>query len=134
MSIEYDEAKNQSNIVKHGVGFEEAARAFLASAVATKEATDEDSNWLLEMRSAQSLSLSVSGRAANGYRDPDRLDYPDARRDYGEKRRICLGILPAQSICDRVFVLAYTLRGNAVRIISARKANEREQNHYYLER
>lgn len=93
MRIEYDAVKNQSNIAKHGVSFEEAARVLL---------------------------------------DPDRLDYPDIRRDYGEKRRICLGILPAQSICGRVFVLAYTLRGNAVRVISARKANEREQNHYYL--
>lgn len=34
--------------------------------------TDKDSNLLLGSQSAQSLSLSVSGRAANGYRERDQ--------------------------------------------------------------
>jgi uncharacterized DUF497 family protein len=46
----------------------------------------------------------------------------DDRRDYGELRRNAFGM-----VNGRFFVCAYTMRGNAVRIISVRKANRREQ-------
>jgi len=45
----------------------------------------------------------------------------DDRYDYGEAREIGLGL-----IGDRVYYLAYTRRGEAIRIISLRKANGRE--------
>lgn len=89
MRIEYDDAKNQSNIAKHGVGFEEAAQVF---------------------------------------GDPDSFDRADDRQDYGEERRIRLGAI---GIGGRVFVVAYTVRNASIRIISARKANEREQRTYH---
>ncbi|MGS0743661.1 BrnT family toxin [Glaciimonas sp. GG7] len=57
--------------------------------------------------------------------DPDRLDEPDGRKDYGEERRIVIG-----EIEGHVFVVVYTLRGEAIRLISARKSNEREQRKY----
>ena len=57
--------------------------------------------------------------------DPDRLDEPDGRKDYGEERRIVIG-----EIDGRVFVVVYTLRGEVIRLISARKSNEREQRKY----
>lgn len=57
--------------------------------------------------------------------DPDRLDEVDGRQDYGEERRIVIG-----EIEGRVFVVVYTLRGEAIRLISARKSNEREQRKY----
>lgn len=57
--------------------------------------------------------------------DHNRLIKKDARWDYGEERYQLLG-----SIEQRVFFVAYTLRGTSIRIISARKANQREVNHY----
>lgn len=46
----------------------------------------------------------------------------DARCDYGEPRFITVGFLD-----ERLVVLAWTPRGRACRIISMRKANEREK-------
>src|SRR3546814_20459529 len=45
----------------------------------------------------------------------------DERADYGEPRFITLGVLDGRSV-----VLVWTPRGEARRIISMRKANERE--------
>lgn len=45
----------------------------------------------------------------------------DQRQDYGESRLITMGWLD-----DRLVVLVWTQRGLARRIISMRKANERE--------
>jgi uncharacterized DUF497 family protein len=63
--------------------------------------------------------------AARVFLDPQRLDREDARREYGEQRRITLG-----KIDDRLFLVTYTARGEITRLISARKANEREQRKY----
>lgn len=49
------------------------------------------------------------------------LIIPDARRDYGEPRFIAIGF-----INDRLHVLVFTPRGEAIRIIGLRKANDRE--------
>ena len=63
--------------------------------------------------------------AAYVFLDAKRLDLPDMRKDYGEDRRICVG-----QVLDRVWVVVYTQRADAIRLISARKANEREKNRY----
>jgi uncharacterized protein len=55
--------------------------------------------------------------AARVFLDPHRLD--------SEERRLVLG-----KIEGRLFVVAYTPRGKGIRLISARKANEREQRQY----
>lgn len=49
----------------------------------------------------------------------------DDRQDYGEDRYISVGLLEG-----RMVVLVWTPRGAARRIISMRKANEREQQEY----
>jgi uncharacterized protein len=49
----------------------------------------------------------------------------DTRHDYGEDRFFTLGLL-----LGRMVVLVWTWRGTTRRIISMRKANEREQNLY----
>jgi uncharacterized DUF497 family protein len=54
-----------------------------------------------------------------------RLDNKDVRHNYGEERRLTLG-----KIDERLFVVVYTVRGKFIRLISARKANEREQRQY----
>ncbi|WP_244165940.1 BrnT family toxin [Pseudomonas abietaniphila] len=53
------------------------------------------------------------------------LTAEDVRHDYGERRFITVGML-----LERLVVLVWTPRGAARRIISMRKANEREQNLY----
>jgi hypothetical protein len=63
--------------------------------------------------------------AARVFLDLHRLDAEDARRDYGEERRFTLGMIEG-----RLYVVAYTVRGNIIRLISARKANEREWRKY----
>jgi uncharacterized DUF497 family protein len=63
--------------------------------------------------------------AARAFLDSNRLDSEDNRRNYREERRLTLG-----KIEERLFAVAYTQRGPVVRLISARKANEREQRKY----
>ena len=46
----------------------------------------------------------------------------DQRRDYGEKRIVCFGLLD-----DRLVVVGYTPRGADRHVFSMRKANDREQ-------
>ena len=53
------------------------------------------------------------------------LTVEDDRRDYGETRQITIGFLD-----NRMVVMVWTQRGTARRIISLRKANEREQKAY----
>ena len=63
--------------------------------------------------------------AIRAFLDTNRIDGRDHRWDYGEDRYRLLG-----AIEGRVFVLIYTLRGSAMRIISARKANKKEVREY----
>lgn len=63
--------------------------------------------------------------AAPVFFDPNRLEIPDTREDHGEDRFIVVG-----EIEDRVFVVVATWRNPSIRIISARKANKREQAQY----
>lgn len=53
------------------------------------------------------------------------LTFEDKRRDYGEERIITIGFLDG-----RMVVLVWTPRKEAHRIISMRKANEREKTLY----
>jgi hypothetical protein len=57
--------------------------------------------------------------------DGDRLIHKDTRWDYGEDRYQLMGIIDG-----RVFFVVYTIRGGVIRIISARKANQREVHDY----
>ena len=57
--------------------------------------------------------------------DGDTLTVEDVRIDYGETRYITVGFLDA-----RMVVLAWTQRGDIYRIISMRKANDREKAVY----
>lgn len=63
--------------------------------------------------------------ALHVFADPFRLDEADSRADHGEVQRLTMG-----EIDGRLHVVAYTMPGNAVRLISARKANAREQERY----
>jgi uncharacterized DUF497 family protein len=50
------------------------------------------------------------------------VEVDDTRRDYGERRVICYGLLES-----RLVVIAYTPRGAVRHVFSMRKANDREQ-------
>ena len=49
----------------------------------------------------------------------------DRRREYGERRIRALGYIE-----DRLYALVYTIRGEALRVISLRRANRREVRAY----
>ncbi len=63
--------------------------------------------------------------AARAFFDPNRLVHADNRRSYGEDRYQLMGMIQ-----QRLFVVVYTPRHDVIRIISARKANQREIKHY----
>lgn len=82
MDVEFDSAKDEANIAKHGV------------------------------------SLAVGAVVLQGLVG----EAVDTRRDYGEVRINAFGM-----IAGRLFCCTYTLRGTTHRIISVRKANQKEQ-------
>ena len=63
--------------------------------------------------------------AVQAFADPDRLIEADTRFDYPEERFRLMG-----RIEGRLFVVIFTRRDERTRVISARKANRREQDHY----
>jgi len=82
---EWNEEKNQKNIIDRGLNFADAEIVF-------------------------------SGTCAT---------FEDTRFDYGELRFITFGMLD-----ERLVVIAHTPRNKKTRIISMRKANNREQKTY----
>lgn len=59
----------------------------------------------------------------------DYVEEEDTRRDYGETRFLATG--PIVEFGDRIFVVVYTWRVGVRRIISFRKANDREVRKYH---
>ena len=81
-----------------------------------------------EAKNARCLSergLSF-GFASEAFADPNRLIEVDDRVEYREIRRRLMGLIDG-----RVYVVIFTMRGQNIRIISARKANSREQSYYH---
>jgi uncharacterized protein len=61
------------------------------------------------------------------FRDPFAIDRIDDREDYGEERLIVIGMAEGAVL---LFV-AYTERGERIRIISARRTTKYEQDDYF---
>jgi uncharacterized protein len=87
MIFEWDEEKNQKNVQKHGIDFNDAKEVF---------------------------------------QDQNRLTSPDLRKDYGENRWKTIG-----TVLGLIFSVIFTPRKSAVRIISARKASNKERDEYF---
>jgi uncharacterized DUF497 family protein len=85
VSFEFDPAKCQANLAKHGVDLALAAEFDFDTAL-----------------------LKV-----------------DIRKSYGELRHVAIGY-----IYGRLHVMVFTKRGQTVRVISLRKANQREERAY----
>jgi len=64
--------------------------------------------------------------AATVFGDPLALTFPDPDHSEQEQRFITIGT----STAKRVLIVAHTDRGNAIRIVSARKATQRERKQY----
>jgi uncharacterized DUF497 family protein len=64
--------------------------------------------------------------ACGVFNDPFALERYDDRDDYGEDRFIIIGMT-----ADRILYVAYTVRNERVRIISARGAEPYEQRQYH---
>ena len=74
-----------------------------------------------ETLAGRGLDMAQTGEIWDG----PHLTFEDDRRDYGEPRLITMGVMEG-----RLVFVAWTPRGDARRIISLRKANEREQKRY----
>ena len=64
--------------------------------------------------------------ATRVFLDENRLEWIDTRRQYGEPRWITIGLIESVEIA-----VAYTVRGGAIRLISARKAERHEREDYW---
>jgi uncharacterized DUF497 family protein len=64
--------------------------------------------------------------ARDVFRDPFALDWLDESEDYGEDRYVLIGMAEG-----RLLYVAYTMRGEAIRIISARGADPHERRRYH---
>jgi uncharacterized protein len=66
--------------------------------------------------------------AINAFRDTFAVEIIDERMDYGEERINLIGI----GMCNGVILhVTYTERSDRIRLISARRAEKHEQDHYY---
>ncbi|MFM8294055.1 MAG: BrnT family toxin [Microcystaceae cyanobacterium] len=92
MNFDWDNNKNQSNLTKDGISFDEAIALF---------------------------------------DDPNILTFEDDRFNYGETRFISIGQITLVTQSKKVIiVVVHTQRNQTIRLISARKANERERKSY----
>ena len=63
------------------------------------------------------------------FRDRFMVDWPDAREDYGEERYRAMGM-----VGNRLVYVAYTMRDERIRIISARLTEPGERRRYHEEK
>ncbi len=62
------------------------------------------------------------------FMDPFALDWLDASEDYGEDRFALIGMAEGRLLC-----VAYAMRGESIRMISARLAEPFERRRYHEE-
>jgi uncharacterized DUF497 family protein len=83
-----------------------------------------------EIKAAKNYALhGVSFEAARDvFKDPFAIEWLDAREHYGEDRFVIIGMA-----AGRLLYVAYTMRGDMIRIISARGAEPYERRRYHEE-
>jgi uncharacterized DUF497 family protein len=60
------------------------------------------------------------------FKDPFAIEWLDERENYGEDRFVTIGMVD-----NRLLFVAYTMRGEVIRIISARRAEPHEIRRYH---
>jgi uncharacterized protein len=90
---------------------------------------DDDFEWD-DAKAAHNLAgHGVSFEAARlAFDDAFAVVREDRRQDYGEERFVLLG-----AVQERLLTVAFTIRGERVRIISARLAEPQERRRYHEE-
>ena len=61
------------------------------------------------------------------FKDPFAIERLDDRRDYGEERLVIIGMAEGNIL----LYVAYTERNERIRLISARRVTEREEEDYF---
>ncbi len=84
-----------------------------------------DDNKAAENYVAHGVSFEA---ARNVFTDAFAVDWLDERAPYGEDRYAIIGMAE-----NRLLFVAYTMRGDAIRIISVRGAEPYEKRRYYEE-
>ena len=88
---------------------------------------DDEFEWSDEKAAANLAWHGVSFEFARlAFSDPFAVGREDRRENYGERRYILLGMTQGQ-----LLHVAYTTRGERIRIISARTAEPRERRRYH---
>jgi uncharacterized protein len=64
--------------------------------------------------------------ARDVFKDPFAVEWVDDREDYGEERFATIGMVD-----NRLLFVVYAMRGECIRIISARGAEPYEQRQYH---
>ncbi len=77
---------------------------------------DENKNEI--NKNKHSIDFEIASQVFN---DQNRIDIPSERN--GEDRRLTIG-----KVVVKLYAVAYTMRSTVVRIISARRANKKEEN------
>ena len=81
--------------------------------------------WDENKRIANAVKHNVDFLDAERFDWSSAIETIDNRADYKEERWIALGFID-----NRLHVLIYSLRGDNIRLISLRKANNRERKYY----
>lgn len=81
--------------------------------------------WDEEKRQQNLLKHGVDFLYAAVMLEGDVVKIVDDRQDYGETRYLALGTMGGE-----IFAVVYTLRGDNIRLISARKARKKEYERY----
>ena len=90
---------------------------------------DDDFEWDDRKASANARKHAVTFEMARDvFKDPFAIDELDDRADFGEVRFATTGMVEG-----RLLFVAYTMRGERIRIISARGAELHEQRRYHEE-
>lgn len=66
--------------------------------------------------------------ATKVFNDPFAIEWLDDRQDYSEERHVILGMVE-----NRLLYVAYTIRGEKIRLMSARGAEPYERRRYHEE-
>jgi uncharacterized DUF497 family protein len=90
---------------------------------------DDDFEWDDAKAASNWLDHGISFETAReAFRDPFAVERVDNRHDDNEERIALLGMAE-----NRLLFVSYTLRGERIRIISARKAEPHERRRYHNE-
>ena len=81
--------------------------------------------WDEAKRAANLAKHDVDFESAVDFDWETAVETIDDRFNYGETRWVALG-----TIGRRLYVMIYTQRSNTIRIVSLRKANQRERKYY----